>query len=152
MAGSVRQVNIPERDLILSEQATMVEALAQSLNDGDVVEGVVTRLMDYGAFVSLRSPDGGMHGAVVSQLLCNISESTRKGDSGAFTLLLSSMAPCTELWWVKRPPVSAQWASSWTMCHGRNSGESSQIHRMGQLWRLCVTALPAWRHGAVVRS
>ena len=68
MAGSVLQVNIPERDLILSEQATMVEALAGSLTNGDVVEGVVTRLMDYGAFVSLRSPDGGMHGAVVSHL------------------------------------------------------------------------------------
>lgn len=81
------QVNIPERDLILSEQATMVEALAGSLTNGDVVEGVVTRLMDYGAFVSLRSPDGGMHGAVVSQLLHNLSDSTRKGDYGAFTPL-----------------------------------------------------------------
>ena len=98
MAGSVLQVNIPERDLILSEQATMVEALAGSLNNGDVVEGVVTRLMDYGAFVSLRSPDGGMHGAVVSQLLCDFSDTTRKGDSGAFTPLSSSMAPGMALW------------------------------------------------------
>ena len=63
------QVNIPDRQLILSEQATMVEELAASLNQGDVVEGIVTRVVDYGAFVSLRSPDGGMHGAVVSTLL-----------------------------------------------------------------------------------
>ena len=63
------QVNIPDRQLILSEQATMVEELAASLNESDVVEGVVTRVMEYGAFVSLRSPDGGMHGAVVSALL-----------------------------------------------------------------------------------
>lgn len=63
------QVNIPERKLILSEQATMVEELAANLTSGDVVEGIVTRIMDYGAFVSLRSPDGGMHGAVVSFLI-----------------------------------------------------------------------------------
>ena len=63
--GILVQVNIPERQLILSEQATMVEELAASLNQGDVVEGIVTRVVDYGAFVSLRSPDGGMHGAVV---------------------------------------------------------------------------------------
>ena len=47
----------------------MVEELAASLNESDIVEGVVTRLMEYGAFVSLRSPDGGMHGAVVSTVL-----------------------------------------------------------------------------------
>ena len=63
------QVNIPDRQLILSEQATMVEELAASLQESDIVEGVVTRVMEYGAFVSLRSPDGGMHGAVVSALL-----------------------------------------------------------------------------------
>ena len=34
----------------------MVEELAASLNESDVVEGVVTRVMEYGAFVSLRSP------------------------------------------------------------------------------------------------
>lgn len=62
-------MNIPDRQLILSEQATMVEELAASLTEGDVVEGIVTRVVDYGAFVSLRSPDGGMHGAVVRLLL-----------------------------------------------------------------------------------
>jgi ribosomal protein S1 len=59
------QVNIPSRQLVLSEQATMVEQLAASLQTGDVVEGIVTRTTDYGAFVSLRSPDGNLHGAVV---------------------------------------------------------------------------------------
>lgn len=59
-------MNIPSRQLILSEQATMVEQLAASLQTGDVVEGIVTRTTDFGAFVSLRSPDGSLHGAVVS--------------------------------------------------------------------------------------
>ena len=63
------QVNVPKRDLILSESATMVEQLADRLQAGDVVEGVVTKLADFGAFVSIRSPDDGqMHGAVVGLL------------------------------------------------------------------------------------
>lgn len=63
------QVNVPARELILSEQATIGEAMAATLTRGDVVEGVVTRVVDFGAFVSLKSPDGGMHGAMVSALL-----------------------------------------------------------------------------------
>lgn len=59
------QVNIPRKQLVLSEQATMVEQLAASLQTGDVVEGVVIRTTDFGAFVSLRSPDGNLHGAQV---------------------------------------------------------------------------------------
>ena len=47
---------------MLSERAAMLETVAAALNPGDVVEGVVSRLADYGAFVSLRSPDGHMHG------------------------------------------------------------------------------------------
>jgi ribosomal protein S1 len=49
----------------------MVEQLAASLQTGDVVEGIVTRTTDFGAFVSLRSPDGNLHGAVVRSL-CDI--------------------------------------------------------------------------------
>ena len=65
------QVNVPKRDLILSETATMVEQLADRLQAGDVVDGVVTKLADFGAFVSIRSPDDGqMHGAVVSPSGC----------------------------------------------------------------------------------
>ena len=51
-----------EGRLVLSERAAMLEAVAAALSPGDVVEGVVSRLADYGAFVSLRSPDGNMHG------------------------------------------------------------------------------------------
>ena len=64
-------MNVPKRDLILSETATMVEQLADRLQAGDVVDGVVTKLADFGAFVSIRSPDDGqMHGAVVSPSHC----------------------------------------------------------------------------------
>ena len=51
---------------MLSERAAMLETVAAALNPGDVVEGVVSRLADYGAFVSLRSPDGNMHGVEAS--------------------------------------------------------------------------------------
>ncbi len=60
--GRVRQVNVLEGKLVLSERAAMMEAVTAALNPGDVVEGIVTRLADYGAFVSLRSPDGNLHG------------------------------------------------------------------------------------------
>jgi hypothetical protein len=59
------QVNVPEGKLVLSERAAMTTQLASQLKAGDVVEGIVTRLVDYGAFVSLRSPDGQMHGIEV---------------------------------------------------------------------------------------
>ena len=55
-------MNVLEGKLVLSERAAMMEAVAAALNPGDMVEGVVTRLADYGAFVSLRSPDGNLHG------------------------------------------------------------------------------------------
>ena len=59
------QVNVPERKLILSERAAMLGDLLASLSPGDVVEGVVTRLTDFGAFVSLVGADGKMHGTEV---------------------------------------------------------------------------------------
>ena len=64
-----RQVNVPERKLILSERAAMLGELLQALRPGDVVEGVVTRLTDFGAFVSLAGSDGRMHGTEVRSLL-----------------------------------------------------------------------------------
>ena len=39
--------------------------LATSLKEGDVVSGVVKNTTTFGAFVSIASPDGKMHGAVV---------------------------------------------------------------------------------------
>ncbi|KAK9835401.1 hypothetical protein WJX81_007126 [Elliptochloris bilobata] len=71
IAAKIIQVNVLEGKLVLSERAAMMEAVAAALNPGDVVEGVVTRLADYGAFVSLRSPDGELHGV---EGLIHISE------------------------------------------------------------------------------
>ncbi len=45
--------------------------MASSVAPGDVLAGVVTRCSDHGAFVSLQSPDGGLHGA---EGLIHISE------------------------------------------------------------------------------
>ena len=39
--------------------------LATSLKGGDVVSGVVKNTTNFGAFISLASPDGKLHGAVV---------------------------------------------------------------------------------------
>jgi hypothetical protein len=63
--GGGGQVNKPEGKLVLSERAAMTSQLAKQLKPGDIVDGIVTRLRDFGAFVSLRSPDGCMHGVEV---------------------------------------------------------------------------------------
>ena len=61
------QVNVPERKLVLSEQAASIQEAAERLKVGQVVEGEVTRLVDYGAFVSIIDPESGeMQGANVS--------------------------------------------------------------------------------------
>lgn len=62
--AKVVQVDFAGRKLILSERAASLASLAGAIGAGDVLTGVVTRLCDYGAFVSLQSPgDGGLHGA-----------------------------------------------------------------------------------------
>lgn len=60
------QVDVAGRRLVLSESATLMADLAAQLQEGDTVEGVVTSLRDYGAFVSIRSPDGELHGTQVT--------------------------------------------------------------------------------------
>ena len=59
------QVNIPKRQILMSEQAVIMHQLATSLKEGDVVSGVVKNTTNFGAFVSLKSSDGKLHGAVV---------------------------------------------------------------------------------------
>lgn len=64
--------------------------LAAQLHEGDTVEGVVTSLRDYGAFVSIRSPDGELHGTQVTPYLTCC----------AFIILLClhEMKPCSRNW------------------------------------------------------
>lgn len=49
------QVNKAERKLIASELAFLTQQLAEKLQEGDVVEGVVSSCQDFGAFVKLGS-------------------------------------------------------------------------------------------------
>ncbi len=60
------QVDVPGRRVVLSESATLLADLTAQLHEGDTVEGVVTGLRDYGAFVSIRSADGELHGTQVA--------------------------------------------------------------------------------------
>lgn len=62
-----RQVDVPQESIVLSERAALTSDLVttQGLKPGLVVDGVVRKLKDFGAFVALRSPDGHMHGAEV---------------------------------------------------------------------------------------
>ena len=59
------QVNVPERLLVLSERAANMADLLRTVKRGDVVEGTVQKLTDYGAFVSINAADGTQHGTDV---------------------------------------------------------------------------------------
>ena len=50
------------RRLILSERSALQEKMAAELNAGDVVDGVVSSVMDFGAFVSIGNSDKGLRG------------------------------------------------------------------------------------------
>lgn len=53
----VTQVVVPERRLICSEKAVMLERAATMLKKGDIVEGVISSLHNFGAFVELSAPE-----------------------------------------------------------------------------------------------
>lgn len=59
------QVNVPGRQLILSERAAYMSDFVQTLKKGDVVEGVISKLTDFGAFLSMKGADGALHGSEV---------------------------------------------------------------------------------------
>lgn len=54
----VTQVIVPEKRLIVSEKAVLLDELAKELQPGDVVEGVVGAIMDWGCFVECRTVNG----------------------------------------------------------------------------------------------
>lgn len=53
----VTQVVVPERRLICSEKAVMLERAAGTLKKGDVVEGEISSLHNFGAFVEIARPE-----------------------------------------------------------------------------------------------
>jgi predicted RNA-binding protein with RPS1 domain len=53
----VTQVVVPERRLICSEKAVMLENAASKLKVGDVIEGQVASLHTFGAFVEIAKPE-----------------------------------------------------------------------------------------------
>jgi ribosomal protein S1 len=59
------QVDVPKKALVLSERAALLQRMLAVLQLGDVVDGVVVRLYDYGAFVSVADKDGKRRGTEV---------------------------------------------------------------------------------------
>jgi small subunit ribosomal protein S1 len=71
LALKIIEVNKPNSRLILSERAALVaaeqrEVLWQELRPGDKLEGVVTNLTDFGAFVDLGGIEGLIHISEIS--------------------------------------------------------------------------------------
>jgi small subunit ribosomal protein S1 len=52
---------LSRRDILQAERAKAAEGLRETLNEGDTVEGVVRKIMDFGAFVDLGGVDGLIH-------------------------------------------------------------------------------------------
>jgi len=74
--GTVRarvvRVDVPSRDLILSERAALMAAAVRSVAVGEVRDALVTSVKDFGCFCSLADPvDGEFHGV---EGLVHISE------------------------------------------------------------------------------
>lgn len=57
----VSEVNEEEKKLIFSQKLAMWEKYIDQVNVGDVFEGKVNSLVEFGAFVYLRFPDGSYH-------------------------------------------------------------------------------------------
>ena len=52
---------LSRRDLLAEERAEQAKSLKETLNEGDVVEGTVRKIMPFGAFVDLGGVDGLVH-------------------------------------------------------------------------------------------
>ncbi len=52
---------LSRRDIIAKERAKLAEGLKDKLNEGDTVEGIVRKIMDFGAFVDIGGIDGLIH-------------------------------------------------------------------------------------------
>ena len=52
---------LSRRDIIAKERAKLAEGLKDRLNEGDTVEGIVRKIMDFGAFVDIGGIDGLIH-------------------------------------------------------------------------------------------
>ena len=88
LEAKIVEVNPADRRLILSRRAVveanrtelLKEALAQ-LNEGDIVEGTVARVTDFGAFVDLGGVDGLVHITELShQRVKKASDVVKSGD------------------------------------------------------------------------
>lgn len=52
---------LSRRDILQAERAKAAESLKSALKEGDTIEGVVRKIMDFGAFVDLGGVDGLIH-------------------------------------------------------------------------------------------
>ena len=52
---------LSRRDIIAKERAKLAEGLKDKLHEGDTVEGIVRKIMDFGAFVDIGGIDGLVH-------------------------------------------------------------------------------------------
>lgn len=83
----VTQVVVPERRLICSEKAAMLDRASLDLKVGDIVTGVVTSLHAFGAFVEILKPESCAGTEIILPLrevswdwIANVASRLNKGD------------------------------------------------------------------------
>lgn len=59
-----------DRRIVVSEKAAAAAVLAQRVQVGDILEGCVSYVSDFGAFVMLNDPAGTVSGAEVRFSMC----------------------------------------------------------------------------------
>ncbi|CAG9460206.1 unnamed protein product [Pedinophyceae sp. YPF-701] len=69
--AKIIRVDVPNKDIVLSERASLMQKAVAGIEVGAVMDGVVSGLVDFGAFVALRDKDGRFHGV---EGLAHISE------------------------------------------------------------------------------
>jgi len=78
---SENRLILSHKAVVESEKAVRKEELLNSIHDGDVVEGTVARLTDFGAFVDLGGIDGLVHVSEISHShVAKPSDALKVGD------------------------------------------------------------------------
>jgi len=83
----VTQVVVPERRLICSEKAALLDKASEHLSVGDLVTGIVTSLHSFGAFVEVHQPESCAGTEIILPLrevswdwISNVAAKLNKGD------------------------------------------------------------------------
>mgnify|MGYP002620175945 CR=1 FL=1 len=99
-------ITLSRRDIVAAEQKELASKLKDTLKEGDEIEGVVRKIMPFGAFVDMGGTDGLLHVSDISHdRVSKVEDHLKEGDtvrvkilkldweSGRHSLGLKQLAP-----------------------------------------------------------